>query len=315
MEEYSSSTLPPVRTCKILRRSIFIFLRNYQFFTSTAAILAFPFAASTLLAQALVNTPSSSPLLLTIHARLKSLFYAAGFPVPSEFISILNWKISQTISTSFFVLPVTLSFFLLAKGAIIQELRNSNTAMIFAYLPLVKTQLWNFLLIFCANATFFSIIFLAFNILDALGLNNSNSLLIISASSAVLYSIMLANTVIICNLALILSGSEMKGGYMSILRACILIKGRTATAMSLMVAINIAQAALEALFQYRILRAYYHSDTFPGLASEAILIAYLYAIVLVLETIIGFVFFQSCNSSCMKDVSAIVCSKTVDEFP
>ncbi|KAG9156610.1 hypothetical protein Leryth_006588 [Lithospermum erythrorhizon] len=314
MEEYSFSTVPKDRTCKILRRSIFIFLQKYQFFTSTAAILVFPFAASTLLAQSSINLPSSSSLLLTIHRRLKSLFYAAGLPVPSEFLTILNWKLSQTISTSFLVLPFTMSFFLLAKGSIIQELRNSKRAMISTYLPLVKTQLWNFLLILSTNATFFSIIFFVFNILDALGLRNSNLLLIISAAAAVLYSIMLANALIICSLALILSGSEMNGGYMTILRACTLIKGRTQTAMSLLLGINIPLAAVESLFQYRILRAYSDSETsLSCLACEAMLITYLYTLVLVLDTIIGFVFLQSCKSSYLNYEGRCSCDIQVEK--
>ena len=93
---------------KILRESIFTFLQNYQYFTSTAALLAFPFSASVLLAHLLL-VPSSS-LLPVMNQRLKSLFQAAGFPPSSEFFNLVSLKLSQTISFSILTLPFALTF-------------------------------------------------------------------------------------------------------------------------------------------------------------------------------------------------------------
>ncbi|CAI9753843.1 unnamed protein product [Fraxinus pennsylvanica] len=73
MEDFSS--FPMEKSSRIIRRSIFTFLQNYQFFTSTVAIVAFPFAASTLVCQA--SLPSSSIFAL-VHGRLRTLFLAAG---------------------------------------------------------------------------------------------------------------------------------------------------------------------------------------------------------------------------------------------
>jgi hypothetical protein len=333
MEEYSR--YPMERTVRIIRRSIYVFLQNYQSFTTIAALLAFPFAALALLSE--TSVPSSS-LLRVIHSRLQSLFGAAGFPQPSEFFTILNLKLSQTISTSFLVLPFTLSFLLLAKAFVIQVLSNRKQAskpafvsFLLLYNPLLLSQLCNTFVIISANATCFCILFFVFNCIEGLGLSSLKWLLFFSATGAVLYSIVLANAIIICNLALTLSGMENCGGYMAILRACVLIKGRTATALSLALPVNLALAAVEALFQYRIVRAYHQGETLiSSMALEGMFIAYLYSILLILDTVIGCLFYQSCKTSARiyqegrcsyqieieeTDGSAYASSKTLDDLP
>ncbi|XP_071904045.1 uncharacterized protein [Coffea arabica] len=297
---------PMANTVRIMRRSIYTFLQKYQFFTTTAALLAFPFAALVLLSEA--SIPSSS-LLQVIQKRLQSLFNAAGFPRSSEFFFILNLKLSQTIATSFVVVPFTLTFLLFAKAFIIQFFCNHKptaepkfSSFLSLYSPLFLTQICNMLVIISANATCFCLLFFAFNCLDGLGLLNPKMLLLFSATGAVLYSIILANTLIICNLGLILSGIENTGGYIAILKACVLIRGRSATALSLALPINMALAAIEALFQYRVVRAYHHAESpVSSIVFEGMFIAYLYSVLLVLDTVVGCVLYRSCKASIQID--------------
>ncbi|KAI3463931.1 hypothetical protein Pfo_020594 [Paulownia fortunei] len=300
MQEYHSS-LPMGKAGRIIRRSIFSFLQNYQYFTSTPSLLAFPFAASYLLSQSLIPSSHLFPL---VHGRLRSLFLAAGFPPSSELFAILSLKLSQTILTFLFVCPFTFSFLLLAKASIIKALDHHKVAeqpavssWILLFNPLLITQLCNSLVILAANATCFFLLVISFNCFHVLGLSSPGPLLLLSATGAIVYSIILANAYIICILALVSSGMEKHGGFISILKACVLIQGRTATALSLAVPINMALAAIEALFQYRIIRAY-HRARAPNSAMllEGMLIAYLYAVLLVLDTVVGCVFWRSCKT-------------------
>ncbi|CAI9112038.1 OLC1v1012408C1 [Oldenlandia corymbosa var. corymbosa] len=264
MEEHSR--IPMGKTVRILRRSVYTFLQKYQSFTTTAAILALPYAALVLLSESAIP---SSALLQGIHNRLQSLFDAAGFPRSSDFFAILNIKLSQTIATSYLIFPFIFTFFLFTKAFVIHTLSNNRKPVSrtpFAFFnslfgPLFYTQICNMILMISANATCFCILFIAFNCADGLGLVNPKTLLIFSATGAVLYSIVLANSLIICNLALIVSGMENSSGYIAILKACVLIRGRTATALSLALPVNLALAALEALFQYRIIRAIHESES------------------------------------------------------
>lgn len=301
MEE--TSKIPMAKTAKIIRKSIYTFLQNYHYFTSTAVLFALPFSACILISQAYVPF-SSVALLPTIHNRLSLLFNAAGFP-PSEFFTILNLKISQTIFSSILTLPFTLTFLLITKAATIQALNQNKPALtppsfssvLTLYCPLLLTYICNSFLILAVNATVFSLLFLAFNFLEGFSFSSSNFLLFLSAAGAVLYSIVLANAFIICNLALVLSGMERCGGYMAILKACVLIRGRASTALSLALPVNLALAAVEALFQYRVVRAYHFSEKLgSSLALEGILIAYLYSIFIVLDTVVNYMFYRSCKT-------------------
>ncbi|KAF8408148.1 hypothetical protein HHK36_007290 [Tetracentron sinense] len=290
------------RTGKIIRRSIYIFLQNYRYFTSIAALLVFPFSASILLSQAIV--PSSWPLLPIIHSRFNSLFDAAGFPASSQFFSILNLKLSQTISSSIFTIPFTLSFLLIAKAYIIRALHHYKpflppqfSSFLSIYNPLLLTQLCNSFFILSANAAAFSLLFIAFNSLDVSGFSSPNLLLFLSAAGAVLYSVILANALVICNLALVVAGMENCGGYLAILKSCVLIRGRTSTALSLALPVNLGLGAVEALFQYRLVRAYNFSGKLgPYMVLEGLFIAYLYSLLVVLDTVVSCMFFKSCKS-------------------
>ncbi|XVE54754.1 hypothetical protein DITRI_Ditri03aG0107100 [Diplodiscus trichospermus] len=295
------------KASKIMRRSIYIFLQNYQYLTATAALLAFPCSASILLSQFFVP---SSPLLPTIHNRLRVLFQAAGFPPSSKFFTILSFKISQTISSSIFALPLTLSFLLIAKSSIIKLLNHhkpnlqppSFSSVISLYKPLLATYICNFLLLLSANATAFSLLLFAFNFLQGLEFPSPNWLPFLSVTAAVVYSIIVANALIICSLALVSSGMERSGGYLAILKACVLIRGRTSTALTLAVPVNLVMAAIEALFHYRVVRAYHTGDltSFP-MALEGILIVYLYSIFVVLDTVVSCMFFKSCKTGYLTD--------------
>ncbi|KAL0295788.1 UNVERIFIED_CONTAM: hypothetical protein Sangu_3184200 [Sesamum angustifolium] len=264
------------KASRIMRKSVFTFLQNFQFFTSAPSLLSVPFAVSALLSQPLVSSSSLFPL---VHGRLRSVFLAAGFPPSSELFVILNLKLSQTVLSFLVVLPFTLSFLLLAKASVIRALEHQKTPQRHAFFSWIMIFNPLFITNFATHC-----------------LSSHGPLLLLSATGAIIYSIILANAYIICNLALLVSGIERQGGFNSILKACVLIRGRTATALSLAVPINMALAAVEALFQYRVVRAYRQATTpDSSMVLEAMLIAYLYAILLVLDTILGFAFLKSCK--------------------
>ncbi|KAL9155988.1 hypothetical protein ABFS82_09G042600 [Erythranthe guttata] len=305
----------------IMRRSIFTFLQNFHRFTAAPSLLLLPYAAATLLSHPLL---SSSYIFPIIHGRFTSIFLAAGFPPSSQLFSILNLKLSQTLLSSIFVSPFTLSFLLLSKSSVITSLQkfNSNNysnKIITIFNRLFVTQICNSLVILSANATCFSLLVIAFNVSDLiLGLSSHpRFVLLTSAIGAVVYSVVLANACVVCNLSLILSGLLEKNnnnkkkknccGFSSIVDACVVLMrggGGGGVALSLAVAMNMGMAAIEALFQYRVVRAYYYYYRGDGgdvaaldwpVVLEAVVIAYMYGVVVVLDTIVGFVFLESCE--------------------
>ncbi|KAK1433705.1 hypothetical protein QVD17_10620 [Tagetes erecta] len=263
---------------KIIRTSIHTFLQHYNYFT-TITFLSLPFSASIL-----ISSPS----------RVQSLFPA---PPESQFFSILNLKLSQTISSSLLVLPFSLSFLLISKSFIIHKISNSNSISRI-FISILKTQICNTLIILSANATCFWLLFIAFNCLQNLNIAAS---LFFNMFSGIIFSIVITNALITCNMALILSGMELSGGFMSILKACVMIRGRTSIALSLALPVNIALAGIEFLFQFRVVKAYSdsgHVNTHtPSLSMvlEGLFIAYLYSVVITIDVLIGCVFFNNCK--------------------
>ncbi|KAJ0982061.1 hypothetical protein J5N97_010316 [Dioscorea zingiberensis] len=289
---------------KIIRRSINALFHNYHAFAATAAILILPVSASVLLSQTLA--PSSFPALRNLSSRLRLLLEAAGFPASSEFFTLLNVKIIQTIFSFIFTLPFTLTFLLLAKASIVHMVHYSPRRMITppplssslrVYFALLQTHVFNSFVILSANAAVLSVLFLAFNIMDALGVSSSNAIFVFSVAGVILYSVVLANVMVVCNLAMIVSAVENCSGYLPVLKACVLIRGRAATAMTLAMPANLSMAAIEALFQYRVMKPYHLSRRLDiSTLGEAFSISYIYSMLIVLEVIISCMFYRSCKS-------------------
>ncbi|WOK91647.1 hypothetical protein Cni_G00338 [Canna indica] len=285
---------------RLTRRSINAFFDNYHSFTSVAALLVFPVSVSILLSQALV--PYSAPVLEIISLRLSLLFQAARFP---EFFTLVNVKLAQTVFSFVTTLPLVLTFLLLAKASIIHVVCNGvrrkvSPPPLSSSLPLYRsilpTHLFNSFVLLSAHAAVFVILFVVFNAADALGISSSTSLLCLSAAAAVLYSVVVANATVICNLATVVAAMDNCSGFLPVLKACLLIRGRVMTALGLALPANLGMAAVEALFQYRVVRQYNLRGEFSSsLLWETFSIAYLHALLLVLEVIMNCMFFKSCK--------------------
>ncbi|CAA6657441.1 unnamed protein product [Spirodela intermedia] len=270
-------------TRRILRRAIYAFLRGYQSFTSIAVLLVSPVSAAVLFSQAMA--PSSSRMMGTIQARLDALFAAAGLPATSDLFSFLNLKFSQTIVSFVLTLPFVLTFLVLAKASVIQ-----------------LTHLCSAFVAISANAAAFSLLFLAFNTADALGLTSDRLILCLSIAGAIVYSVLLANSLVACNLAIIVSGVENCGGFLPILKACALLRSRAATALSLALPTSLFLAAAEALFHIRVIKPYRAANRLtPSLIGEGTLIIYIYSLLLVLDIIVSCMFFKSCKLASESD--------------
>ncbi|CAN8264805.1 unnamed protein product [Cochlearia groenlandica] len=279
----------------IMRKSIHTFLQNYHHAT-TAAAFVLPFSAAFLLSHPTFSSSSSSIL----HTKLNNLFRGAGFASPLGFFNILNLKLSQTLSSFLTTLPFSLTFLLFSKAYVIKLLSNNQDSANSSvyYIRLLKTYICNSFFLLSANSSVFALFFIAFNALESFGISSSrNFYTLFSLSSAIIYSIILANAFVISNLALVssTSSSSSLGGYTTILKACLLIRGRVSTALALALTTNLGLAGVEALFRYRVITSYYKGDRdIITIALEGMLIAYLYALFLVFDTIVNFFFYQSC---------------------
>ncbi|GER38590.1 tetratricopeptide repeat protein [Striga asiatica] len=300
-------------TRMLMRRSISTFLQDFHHFTSTPALFALPFALSTLLSPPLV---SSSRFFPPLHARLQALLFASGVRPSSRLFSFLTLNLSRALLSFVFLLPFSLSSLLLSKAFVIRALfpRHGTSSsssehdttqkkpVFFSWITtlnrLVATQFCNVLVVFSANATCLSLLVACFNALDLSGLSYSeNALAGVTMSAAVVYSVVAANAYVACHLALVVSCVSGRAGFGPILEACFLVSGRRRAALALAVSANAALAGVEAIFRCRVVRGYYYYGRVMSwpVVLEAVLIGYMYSVVLVVDAIAGCVLLEGCG--------------------
>ncbi|KAJ4707356.1 putative Transmembrane protein [Melia azedarach] len=278
MDETSSSAMEI--TGEIIRRSIHTFLKYFDYFSTTPVMLLLPFSVSALLSSEALFQPYFS-----------FSFHFLGSSAASGFISVL--------SVNFFVIPFAVSSFLIAKASVIEALNHHKPSVpppffsvVSNYGPLILTYLCNLVLIFAINTIIFTLFFFHLNYLKAFGL------FLLPGARIFFYSF-LGNTVFISNFALIVAGMEhSRKGYAAIFKACALRKGKISMALLLSLSTNLGLAAIEALFRYRVLRTYNFLGGFTtSVVLEGILIAYLYSLIVVLDTIACCLFYKNCCES------------------
>lgn len=295
---------------RIVGSSINVFFDNYSHFTSIATLLVFPASvASLIVSQVLV--PLSEPLVRAISLRLSALFRAARFPSSSPLFAILNVKLSQTVFSFVSTLPFTVTFLIAGKASVIcvvfggrRRSRRPVSVSLSLCRSVLLTYLFNSFLMLSVNAAVFAFLFVVFNAAELLGLSDAGgpSLLLLSAAGAVLYSVVIANATVVCSLALVVSAVTNRGGDVPVLEACRLVRRRASTALAVALPANVGLAALEALFQHRVVRRYdVEGELSSALLWEAVSVAYLYALLLVLEVIINCKFYEACTTMAVDD--------------
>lgn len=152
-------------TGKIIRTSIHIFLKYFQYFTTIPVLLLLPFSISVLLSQTFFRY--HSPLSESTHGQFDSTFDLAGF-------SFLSQIKTQAVFPFVFSLPFALSSFIIAKASIIQALNLHKPSLqapffsfISVYKPLLLTHLCSLVMIIAINSASFSFIFISLNSLQS----------------------------------------------------------------------------------------------------------------------------------------------------
>ncbi|EPS68484.1 hypothetical protein M569_06284 [Genlisea aurea] len=270
-------------TTKIMRKSIFLFLRNIHLFSSSPALLAVPYSAAVLLFPPLVSSSSSSS--------------AAVFPALRNRLDALSPPLARVLAvalvSSLFAFPLAISSLLLAKTRAVGVLKDEDGRSL--PLPvLVAAQLCGSSLRWGVDAACLCALFVGSDLMDDLGFSSRGMRIPIAGVGAVLYSILMSNACIVSNLSAIVCMCSEGGVLRSILGACRVGIGGGA-AIRLAMPMNVGLAGVEALFRYRVVRGYGERGGTAdcSLVVEGMFIAYLYSLLLVLDTVVGFVLLKS----------------------
>ncbi|CAN6343030.1 unnamed protein product [Urochloa humidicola] len=304
---------------KVMRMALHAFFRHYHPWSSSATLLALPFSAAALLSR-------SHPALLSpsrsLSRRLRAVLVAAGFPPASQLLFLLTHRLSHRACAFLASLPFSLSFLLLSKAFAVhystsqpptQRRRREHPPSAAAeivwsssYPAMARTQVINCLALLLANAAVFAALLAAFNAAAALNLlggasSGDRAVLALSAAGVIVYSVALANASAACNLATVVAAAENRGGGRAMLKAILMLlrSGDGATAVAVSLPASLAAAAAEALFEVRVMRPYALAGgrVTAGMICEGILVAYIHAMICVLDTVVSTMVYQTCKDS------------------
>ncbi|KAK2655710.1 hypothetical protein Ddye_008762 [Dipteronia dyeriana] len=242
-------------TRRISRKSIHTFLKYFGYLSTTPALLLLPFSA-----EALLTASSSSSL----HA-------------------------FNSLSHAMFVCPLSLLFalstFLMAKASIIQALKNPHKPSLI-FRPHLSS---NLVLVTTINMFCFFIFIFALNFL------RSSSDLFLILARIVVCAFWANNMLVISNLALVVAAMEDCKWFEAIYKACLLRNGNHSMALLVALPTNLGFAAIVGLFRFRVLQVYHSFGRLSAtVALEGVLIAYLYSLLIVLDTIACCLFYKNC---------------------
>ncbi|XP_020590041.1 uncharacterized protein LOC110031268 [Phalaenopsis equestris] len=281
------------KATNILRTSIHSLFTSYDIFASIATLLILPSSASTLLLPP-PNTSSPSSTLLHFISIQKPQLSIIPYP-----------KFAHTILSLFLTLPFTLTFLPLAKASIILASREPHrhnqspppvSSFLHLYRPLALAQLFNTFLTLSTNAILLIILFLLSNSTKLFSIDSTAIVVLISVVSIVLYTTITLYIAAICNLSSIISAMENCRADEALMKSSVLLRGRAAIALSLAAPTDLAMAAIELVFQARVMKPYFQNNKFDlSLICEGFTITYMYSIITVLHIIITCCFYKFCK--------------------
>lgn len=259
------------RAARIIRRSIHGFLKNIGSF-HTPVLILLPYSASLLL-------------------------YGCFFPAAKK----ASLSLPQSVFRAFLSFAPALTFLAVAKARVLQALTNRHdpsplSSSFSLYRRLVKLQFLKTSLALAADAIAWA----------PHGSFSRDQGTLLALTSRTVSCAIAANLSAVCDVALAIVGIENCSASEAIRRACSLRRRESA---GLLIALPhyLCFAAVEALcrFRYRsVMEGLSAERPYLGMASEGLVIAWMYSVVVVLDTIACGLYVKSCESNSRADGAA-----------
>ncbi|XP_035539421.1 uncharacterized protein LOC108986548 [Juglans regia] len=113
--------------------------------------------------------------------------------------------------------------------------------------------------------------------------------------AGLVFSVIFANAIIICNIAIVISVLEDVSGPQAMLRSSVLIKGQTQVGLLIFLGSTIGMAFIEGLFEHRVKTLSYGDGS--SRIWEGPLLVIMYSFMVLIDSMMSAVFYFSCRSS------------------
>ncbi|GFY88482.1 hypothetical protein Acr_06g0004220 [Actinidia rufa] len=287
---------------EILRETVRILRYNSVGFMGIAALLICPVSA-VFLSNMLVD--QSIVKKLTI--RLLLVAKSSGLPL-RPFIKQSCHKFSEMVISSALCFPLFITLSLLSKAAVVYSVDRTYSRKKFdaykfyvivtkIWRRLVSTYLWVCVVITGCLTLFLVLLVAVSSLFSVIGFA-SDLIVYPRMMVGLVFSIIIANAIIICNIAIVISVLEDISGPQALLRSSVLIRGQTQVGLLIFLGSTIGMAFVEGLFEHRVKTLSYGDGS--SRIWEGPLLVLMYSFVVLIDSMMSAVFYFSCSSYSME---------------
>ncbi|KAA8529384.1 hypothetical protein F0562_033817 [Nyssa sinensis] len=283
---------------EILRETVRILRYDSMSLMAIGALLICPVSA-VLLSNVLVD--QSIVKRLTI--RLLLVAKSGGLPL-RPFIKQSCQKFSEMALSAAMCFPLYITLSLLSKAAIVYTVDCTYSRKKFdsSKFYVIVTKIWRRLawtylwacMVIVGCLTLFLVLLVAVSSLFSI-LGFPSDLVVYPAMMVgFVFSIIFANSIIICNIAIVISVLEDVSGPQALLRSVLLIRGQTQVGLLIFLGSTIGMAFVEGLFEHRVKTLSYGDGS--SRIWEGPLLVLMYSFVVLIDSMMSAVFYFSCRS-------------------
>ncbi|KAF8399536.1 hypothetical protein HHK36_015403 [Tetracentron sinense] len=284
---------------EILKETVRILRYNSLGFMVIVVVLICPVSAL-LLSNILVD----QSIVKRITIRLLLVARSSGLPL-KPFIKRSCQHFSEMTLSAASCFPLYITFSLLSKAAIVYSvdctysMKKLDASKFFAIIikiwrRLVLTYLWVCMVVVGCLSLFLVLLVAVCNIFSIVG---CPSVLIVYPAMMVglVFSVLFANVIIICSIAIVISVLEDVSGPQALLRSGALIKGQTQVGLLIFLGSTMGMAFVEGLFEHRVKTLSYGDGS--SRIWEGPLLVIMYSFVVLIDSMMSTIFYFTCRSS------------------
>ncbi|XP_057420980.1 uncharacterized protein LOC130715010 [Lotus japonicus] len=287
----------------ILRETIRILRFNSWAFMAITVLLICPVSA-----VLLSNVTVDESIVKNLTIRLMLVARTSGLPLRS-IIKQSCQRFAEMVISSASCFPLYATLLLLSKAAVVysvdctysrKKFDVSKFCVIIAkfWRKILSTYMWACTIVI-GCITLFCVFLVAFcSALSVLGFSPD---VVVYAALVVglVFSVVFANAIIICNIAMVITVLEDVSGAQAMLRSSILIKGQTQVGLLIFLGSTIGTAFVEGLFEHRVKTLSYGDGS--SRMWEGPLLVIMHSFVVLIDSMMSAVFYFSCRSFSMEN--------------
>lgn len=284
---------------EILRETIRILRFDPSGFLVIAALFICPVSAI-LLSNAFVDQSVVDKLSF----RFRLVAEVSGLP-KGDFTKLVCWKLSESVLSLTFCFPFLITLWLFSKAAIVHSVAGmyaGKKLTIAKFITMIRkiwkrvmlTYIWVCIAIIGCIAVFLLLLVIVINVVVSMGICSSCAIYAV-LGLGVIFSVLFAHTLIICNLANVISIMEDCRGSAALFRSMYLIKGRTQVGLMIILGTAIGTAFVESLYEHRV-KSLNYGDVYSRIW-EGPLLVIMYSFVVLIDAMMSCIFYFTCKCS------------------